>query len=377
MRVIKFLLQKEFLQIFRNKGMLPIMFVMPIIQLLILSNAATFDVKNVSYMLVDQDRSSFSHDLSNAFEASSYFTLIAATPQQQDGIELILENRIAMALVIPKGFEKDIINGRTAEIQFIVDAQDGYSAGIIQTYSNTILEKFMGETLPKQLSPARINTQLQTAQGIDIRQQSWYNPEMDYRIYMVPGILVILVTMIGLFLSGMNIVREREIGTIEQLNVSPIKKWQFIVGKLLPFWIIGQVELTIGIIIGMTVFHVPMEGAFWVIYLVTAIYLVVVLGIGLLISTITDTQQQAMFVAWFLMVIFVLMSGLFTPIESMPVWAQKITTFNPVRYVVDIMRRIMLKGSGWTDINTEMAWLTLYGTVILALALNRYQKVTT
>jgi len=377
MRVIKFLLQKEFLQIFRNKGMLPIMFVMPIIQLLILSNAATFDVKNVSYMLVDQDRSSFSHDLSNAFEASSYFTLIAATPQQQDGIELILENRIAMALVIPKGFEKDIINGRTAEIQFIVDAQDGYSAGIIQTYSNTILEKFIGETLPKQLSPARINTQLQTAQGIDIRQQSWYNPEMDYRIYMVPGILVILVTMIGLFLSGMNIVREREIGTIEQLNVSPIKKWQFIVGKLLPFWIIGQVELTIGIIIGMTVFHVPMEGAFWVIYLVTAIYLVVVLGIGLLISTITDTQQQAMFVAWFLMVIFVLMSGLFTPIESMPVWAQKITTFNPVRYVVDIMRRIMLKGSGWTDINTEMAWLTLYGTVILALALNRYQKVTT
>lgn len=377
MRAIKFLLQKEFLQIFRNKGMLPIMFVMPIIQLLILSNAATFDVKNVSYMLVDQDRSSFSHDLSNAFEASSYFTLISATPQQQDGIELILENRIAMALVIPKGFEKDIINGRTAEIQFIVDAQDGYSAGIIQTYSNTILEKFMGETLPKRLSPARINTQLQTAQGIDIRQQSWYNPEMDYRIYMVPGILVILVTMIGLFLSGMNIVREREIGTIEQLNVSPIKKWQFIVGKLLPFWIIGQVELTIGIIIGMTVFHVPMEGAFWVIYLVTAIYLVVVLGIGLLISTITDTQQQAMFVAWFLMVIFVLMSGLFTPIESMPVWAQKITTFNPVRYVVDIMRRIMLKGSGWTDINTEMAWLTLYGTVILALALNRYQKVTT
>lgn len=377
MRAIKFLLQKEFLQIFRNKGMLPIMFVMPIIQLLILSNAATFDVKNVSYMLVDQDRSSFSHDLSNAFEASSYFTLISATPQQQDGIELILENRIAMALVIPKGFEKDIINGRTAEIQFIVDAQDGYSAGIIQTYSNTILEKFMGETLPKQLFPARINTQLQTVQGIDIRQQSWYNPEMDYRIYMVPGILVILVTMIGLFLSGMNIVREREIGTIEQLNVSPIKKWQFIVGKLLPFWIIGQVELTIGIIIGMTVFHVPMEGAFWVIYLVTAIYLVVVLGIGLLISTITDTQQQAMFVAWFLMVIFVLMSGLFTPIESMPVWAQKITTFNPVRYVVDIMRRIMLKGSGWTDINTEMAWLTLYGTVILALALNRYQKVTT
>lgn len=375
-RSIKFLLQKEFLQIFRNKGMLPIMFLMPVIQLLILSNAATFDVKNVNFVIVDHDRSTLSNNLVESFYASPYFTVRSQEPVEAFGIERILKNQASLMVVIPQDFEKTVLTNQPAKVQLILDAQDGYSAGIVQTYATDILASFQQEVFGEIAAHASLAPDIQTRQGIDIRTQSWYNPELDYRIYMVPGILVILVTMIGVFLTAMNIVREREIGTIEQLNVSPLKKSQFIVGKLFPFWIIGMGELTIGILIAMVVFKVPMQGEFWVIYFVAAIYLVVVLGIGLLISTITNTQQQAMFVAWFFMVIFILMSGLFTPVESMPKWAQTITDYNPVRYFVDIMRRVMLKGSGISDIQTQVGWLMVYGAVILSLALVRYRKVS-
>jgi len=187
---------------------------------------------------------------------------------------------------------------------------------------------------------------------------------------------VVLVTLIGLFLSGMNVVREKEIGTIDQINVTPIKRWQFITGKLLPFWIIGLGELTVGLVISRALFHVPMLGHYYVIYLVAAIYLLVVLGMGLLISTVTESQQQAMFIAWFFIVIFVLLSGLFTPIQSMPHWAQNLTLANPVRHFVDIMRRVMLKGSDLGDIAKPFGILGAEAVVMLALAVNRYRKTS-
>jgi len=211
---------------------------------------------------------------------------------------------------------------------------------------------------------------------IRIKSSAWYNPELNYTHYMVPGILVILVTLIGLFLSGMNVVREKEIGTIDQINVTPVKRYQFITGKLLPFWIIGLGELTLGLLIARLVFHVPMLGSYWLIYLVASVYLLVVLGMGLLISTVTETQQQAMFIAWFFMVIFTLMSGLFTAIESMPNWAQTLTLFNTVRHFVDNMRRVMLKGSGLADIARPLLILLACAAVMLALAVNRYRKVS-
>ncbi|ACF13775.1 ABC-2 type transporter [Chloroherpeton thalassium ATCC 35110] len=376
MRTIKFLLQKEFLQIFRNKGMLPIMFAMPVIQLIILSNAATFDVKNVNYHFVDKDRSAISSRLSEHFYESGYFTLKGEDPVETQGIASILHNEAQMLVVVPKDFEKDLLTLGSAKVQIIMDAQDGYTAGIVQNYTASILQSFNQSILETYGVKLGAEPQLLDKTGIEIRAQSWYNPELDYKIYMVPGILVVLITMIGLFLSGMNIVREREIGTIEQLNVTPIKRYQFIVGKLLPFWIIGIGELTFGLAIARIVFHVPMQGSFWVIYLVAAIYLLAVLGIGLFISTLTDTQQQAMFIAWFFMVIFVLMSGLFTAVESMPKWAQTITLFNPVRYFVDIMRRVMLKGSGLADIQTEVLALSGYAVVMIGLSVNRYRKAS-
>lgn len=191
---------------------------------------------------------------------------------------------------------------------------------------------------------------------------------------MVPGILVMLVTMIGMFLSAMNIVKEKEIGTIEQLNVTPIKKYQFVIGKLLPFWVIGLFEMGFGLVVGKVVFDIPIEGSLWLIFAFSAVYLLLVLGIGLLVSTMTDTQQQAMFISWFFLVIFILMSGLFTPIESMPTWAQRITYLNPIAYFVDFMRSVMLKGSGFAAVQQHFMILGGYALAINILAILNYRK---
>ena len=202
----------------------------------------------------------------------------------------------------------------------------------------------------------------------------WYNKTLNYKTFMVPGILVLLVTMITLFLSGMNIVREKEIGTLEQINVTPIKKSQFIIGKLFPFWVIGLGLLSIGLIIAKVLFNVPIIGNLGLMYLYTSIYILVILGIGLFISNFTDTQQQAMFISWFFMVIFILMSGLFTPIESMPKWAQIITEFNPIKYFVQVMRMVMLKGSGIIDILPQLLKTILYALIMNGLAVWSYKK---
>ena len=193
---------------------------------------------------------------------------------------------------------------------------------------------------------------------------------------MVPGILVLLVTMLTLFLSSMNIVREKEIGTLEQINVTPIKKHQFIIGKLFPFWVLGLFILSIGLTIAKLIFNIPILGNIGLIYLFTSVYLFVILGIGLIISNFTETQQQAMFIAWFFTVIFILMSGLFTPIESMPQWAQNITLFNPIRYFVEIVRMVLLKGATFSDISFQFLVIASYAVILNGIAVWTYKKVS-
>ncbi|NTW82391.1 MAG: ABC transporter permease [Chlorobiaceae bacterium] len=371
--IILVILRKEFLQIFRNRGMLPIIFIMPFIQLLILSNAATFDIRHVPLHIQDFDRSSLSRKLREHFTGSGYFRLRGESFSSSQATEELVGRNADLVLVIPEHFERDLMTSGTAPVQFVINAEDGFSAGVIQGYANDILLEFRNEL--QTVLPSRPEAGIPPE--IRMVPSSWYNPELEYSHYMVPGILVILVTMIGLFLSGMNVVREKEKGTIEQINVSPVKGYEFIAGKLLPFWFIGIGELTVGLFIARFVFRVPMLGSYGVVYLVASLYLVLVLGMGLLISTITENQQQAMFVAWFFMVIFTLMSGLFTPIESMPHWAQVMTMFNPVRHFVDIMRRIMLKGAGLKEILFPLQILILYAVSMFGLAVNRYRKVST
>ncbi len=375
MKIIRVLLRKEFLQIFRNKAMLPILFVMPVVQLLVLSFAATYELKEVDLALIDRDQSNLSRELTAKFQATGYFTLELETFDQQEALDAMNTGQIKMIIQIPVNFEKDLSDGKPADLQLIIDAVDGSTAGLIQSYSASILNDLNVDKLA-ELKIQQPGNQAQQAKAINIIPQNWYNPDLDYITYMVPGILVVLVSMIGVFLSGMNIVREQEIGTIEQLNVTPIRKYQFMIGKLLPFWVIGMVDLLIGLALARYGFQIPFLGSLATVLVVAGIFLIVIQSLGLLISTLTHTQQQAMFIAWFLMVIFILMGGLFTPIESMPQWAQDLTLANPVAYFIKIMRMVLLKGAGWKEIQFMVYALVGMGGVLLLISINRYKKTT-
>lgn len=373
MRTIQFILQKEFLQIFRNRAMLPILFVMPIVQLLVLSFAATYELKEVHFALVDMDQSAKSRELVSQFQATGYFKLEYQTFDMDQALEEMDRGDVQVILQIPSRFQRDLTAGEPTPLQLVIDAVDGSTAGLIQSYSNSIIRDF-NQNRSSELQVESAGLSVSRAHSIRIVPMNWYNPDLDYITYMVPGILVVLVSMIGLFLSGMNIVREKEIGTIEQLNVTPIHKYQFIIGKLVPFWIIAMIDLLIGLALARYGFQIPFLGSLWLLLAVAGIYLVVVQAIGLMISTITHTQQQAMFIAWFIMVVFILMGGLFTPIESMPGWAQDLSQANPVAWFITIMRMVMLKGSGWADIQGMVALLGVMGASFLLIAINRYKK---
>jgi drug efflux transport system permease protein len=353
--------------------MLPIIFAMPLIQLLILVHAATLDIDNVDFIAADYDNSYASRMLINKIEASSYFTMVDRNFSYDEIVRRLSVNEAKAAIVIQNNFENEIQKTGKSKVQFIVNAEDGMAAGLIQSYLISILADYNLELIT--------SFEFTKAMPIDAAQISvidrfWFNIELNFKHYMVPGILCLLVTMIGLFLSSMNIVKEKEIGTIEQLNVTPIKKHQFIIGKLVPFWVIGIGELTIGLIVAVLVFDVPIRGNLLLIFSFSSLYLIVVLAGGMLISTVTATQQQAMFISWFFMVIFTLMSGLFTPLKSMPGWAQDMAYFNPVAHFVEFMRRVMLKGAGLPQVSEQTYVLLGFAIVLMTLAVWRYKKAS-
>ena len=371
MRIIRYIIQKEFKQIFRNKGMLPIIFVLPLLQLIILSNAATYEVQNIKFSYIDNDHSSTSRALIEKFEASAYFDVLKVFPSQKQADAAMLKGEVDVVLEIPNHFERDLQKKKAGNLSVTINAIDGAAAGVENVYINQIVQRFNKDIRTDLVQLTDKQSQLINITTIP---SFWYNQTLNYKTFMVPGILVLLVTMITLFLAGMNIVREKEIGTLEQINVTPIKKHQFIIGKLFPFWVIGLSLLTIGLIIAKIIFNVPILGSLGLMYAYTSVYILVILGMGLFISNFTDTQQQAMFIAWFFVVIFILMSGLFTPIESMPQWAQIVTEFNPIKYFVEVMRMVMLKGSTFTDMLPQFSKTLLYAFIMNVLAVWSYKK---
>jgi ABC-2 type transport system permease protein len=370
MKALPFILRKEFTQIFRNKAMLPILFVMPVVQLMVLSFAATYELNQVKFTLVDLDKSSASREVIRNMQATGYFELYASTESMEEAKKSVDRGESKLIVHFGPKYAEQLKSEGSAEVQLIVDAVDGSSAGLIQSYMTLILAD--ENISAKWNNPQSI--QAKRAGGIELRPVNWYNPNLDYITFMVPGILVVLVSMIGLFLSGMNIVREREIGTIEQLNVSPISKAEFMMGKLIPFWVIGMFDLLVGLALARFGFQIPFLGSLATILVIAGIYMILIQALGLLISTITHTQQQAMFIAWFLMVVFILMGGLFTPIESMPNWAQELTRLNPVAYFIRIMRMVLLKGAGWKEVIEMVVTLSAMAGVLILVSVRRYKK---
>jgi len=370
MRIIRVIVEKEFKQIFRNKMMLPIIFIMPIFQLLVLSYTATFEIKNINIGVLNMDQSQYSRELVSKFKGSPFFKIKTYSFNLKELENQLKLGEIDQIINIPNEFGLNISNKSNSKIQIITDAVNGSAASLMAYYASSIIMDFN-----KDIAIER-NEMLSSASGINSTYQFWYNPDLDYKKYMVPGILVLLVTMIGAFLSGMNIVKEKEIGTIEQLNVTPIKKHEFIIGKLLPFWIIAMFDLSLGLVLARLVFDIHIQGSIFLVMGVASIYLLAVLGLGLLISTVTDTQQQAMFIAWFFMVIFIMLSGLFTPVEAMPDWANVLNYFNPITYFIRFMRQVMLKGSGLMDVIDDVIGISIYAISVLSLAVFRYKKVS-
>jgi ABC-2 type transport system permease protein len=375
MRTIFFLVRKEFLQIFRDHTTVVQIFMIPVVQLLVLANAATFDLKRTRVMVVDEDRTTVSAGLVQRLEGGRQFRVTRQVPSDREVERALLEREVTAIIHIPRRFEEDLVQYRRATVQLVLNAEEGAATGIVQSSANAILSSYARE-LDLTLPTSRTVSGSAHASSLDLRAQRWFNPTRNYKHYMVPALMVALTTIIGLLLTAQNITREYELGTLEQLNVTPMTKVQFIAAKLIPFWLISLVIFSIGLLIGKLVFGIPMRGNLLLVYLALMVYLVVVLGLGLWISTVTRTQQQAMFVAFFVILIFLLMGGLFTPVDSMPDWAQAVAQANPVKHFVFIMRAVLVRGAGLETVGVPILGLGVAGAAVLALAVRRYHKST-
>jgi drug efflux transport system permease protein len=370
MRTLKFLLRKEFRQIFRDPAILRLILIMPVIQLLILPWAADYEIKNIKLAVVDHDNSEYSRQLINKITSSGYFILTDYSASYDHSLGKIEHDDADLILEIPEHFEKDLVKESKVKLSMALNAINGTKANLGGAYLGSIIQDYNKQVRTEWIQLPKFNSETQ----IEITSSNWFNPLMNYKYFMVPGILVILLTMVGTNLTAINIVKEKEIGTIEQINVTPIKKYHFILGKLIPFWLFGLFVLTLGLTIARVAYGIIPAGSFLTIYVFAAVYLLAVLGLGLLISTYSVNQQQAMLLSFFLMMIFILLGGLYTSIDSMPEWAKWITRFNPVSYFIEVMRMVVLKGSSLADIKKQLLIMGGFAVVFNTWAIINYRK---
>jgi len=381
------LARAEVLHVVRDRATLVQIIVVPLIQLLILSNVATFAIRESPVYVVDFDRSSASRGLVNRLSASGLFNIVGQSASPATADDAMLRGDVTLVVTIPHDFEASLTRDGSAPVHLDVNSEKGSAAGIVQSYAAQILNNYSAELaaeihptfgssldVPTTDMPPHRGPGVKDAGRIVTVARGRYNPTLNYKHYMVPGILVALVTIIGTLLTAQNIAREKEMGTLEQLNVTPLTKAEFITAKLLPFWVLGLVDLGLGLIVARVVFGVPVNGSLALLFSAASVYLVVALGIGLWISTLVETQQQAMFVSFFILMIYLLMSGLFTPVDSMPRWVQLLSELNPVRHFVMIIRAILVKGAGLAEIARPLVILVVYAATVLVLSIRQYSK---
>jgi len=370
MRRLGFLIRKEFQELRRNPRMFPVIFVAPVIQLFVLGYAATTDVKNVPLIVVDADRSVASRDLIGRFEGSPYFSVVDVTSRDSD-VQRGLESRRAwMALSIPPEYGAMVAGGRPVTVQVITDGTDSNSATAGLAYATSLIAEEGA-----RMAIARRPAGAPPVGSIEARIRVWFNPQLLSLHFMVPGVLALLLMIITTVLGAMAIVREKELGTLEQLNVTPLKRWELTVGKLLPFGLIGVIDIFLVVSVAVLWFEIPLRGSFPLLVGLSLIYLLCTLSLGLLVSTISQNQQQAMMTAvYFFMMPMIYLSGFIFPIENMPAVIQPVTYLIPLRYYLVIVRGIFLKGVGlesfWKDALLMLAW----GLAVLTLATMRSKK---
>jgi ABC-2 type transport system permease protein len=369
---LKEMLIKEFIQIFRDPRTRFIIFLPPIIQLLVFGYAVTTDVKNAATAIYDQDNSVASRELTSRFIRSRYFKVEENIREEKQIRHLIDHSRVKAVLQINKGFENDLRSGRTAQVQMIVDATDSNTAGILLDYGRRIAQEYSQEILLDRV--ARSAGPVRAIGGLDLQSRAWFNENLESRNFYVPGVIAILLMLVTLMLTSMAIVREKEMGTMEQIMVTPISSMEFILGKTLPFALIGFFDMVLVVLIAWGWFDVPIRGSLGWLFLGTGLYLMSTLGMGLLISTISRTQQQALMTTFFYFQPMVLLSGFMFPIENMPEPVQWLTYLDPLRYFLVIIRGIFLKGIGPEILWPQMLALLVMGVSVFLLAIRRFTK---
>ncbi len=362
--MLKYLLEKEFKRIRRDKVLPKIIFIMPVMQLIILPFAANFEMRNINLAVVDHDRSVTSMQLTEKVLSSGYFRLTGTAVSYAAAMKWIETDRADILLEVPADFEKQLGREGKADVLVAVNAVNGTKGGMGSSYLAQIIQQFNQEK----------GMEVLTSGTPSVTSINLFNPHLNYKNYMVPGILVFLITIVSGFLSALNIVSEKEKGTIEQINVTPVPKILFLLSKLIPFWVIGFILLTIGATVAWIIYGLLPVGSFGTIYLFAAVYLIAFTGFGLAVSSVSSTQQQAMFTSFFFIIIFALLSGLFTPISSMPEWAQQVTRLNPLRYFVEVMRMVYLKGSSLGDLTSQFLAVCLFAVCFNVLAVVSYRK---
>jgi ABC-2 type transport system permease protein len=373
MRRVLYMMWKEVIELRQDPRIFSIIFIAPILQLGILGYAATTDVRNVPVVIVDADRSPASQALVTRFTAVSTFTIVDVVSSVDDVDPYLEGGRAWMALAIPPGYGEDLATGRPTSLQVVADGSDASSTNIAMGYASNLIAGYAQDVVEQKARAS--STPQRRMGGIDARVRVWFNPTIESRYFMLPGIFAMLLLVVTSNLSSMAIVREREVGTLEQLNVTPLGRAQLILGKLLPYGAIGLIDALIVLVVIVFWFEVPLRGSFWLLVAMSCVYLMTTLGVGLFVSTISRTQQQAMMTStFFFMTPMLYLSGFIFPIENMPAAIQPLTYLVPLRYFVIILRGIFLKGVGLETLWPQALALFAWGVAILALAVFRSNK---
>jgi ABC-2 type transport system permease protein len=365
------LVRKEARQTFRDPRALRVIFAAPIIQLIIFGYAVTTDVKDTALVVYDRDHTTYSRELVQAMTAPGYFKLVEVASRAEDLAYALDHGRAIVALEIPRGFQGALAAGQPATVQLLVDGSTSNTALVAQAYAGQIILKFGQEHSPVAQAAMAGTGKLP---GVDFRVRAWYNPNLESRVYNVPGVVGNLMMLMSLLLTTLAVVRERELGTLEQLMVSPLKPAELIVGKTLPVVGIALVDLALITVVATLWFDIPMRGSYLLLALASLVYIVCGLGIGLLISTVSNTTQEAFMTMFMFFLPAMMFSGFFFPIENMPVAFQYVTLLDPVRYYVEAVRAIFLKGAGLPALWPQIAALGVMGVAILWFATTRFQK---
>ena len=373
MNILKIFLVKEFLQFIRDPKMFMVVIIAPVIQLIFLGYAANRDIKNVQTAVFDRDRSESSREFVRNFEKSGYFSMDYFVSDYNELSRLIDNGKAITGIVIPENFEKDLNTRVTAKVQFIIDGSDGNKASIAAGYIQNIAAAFSNNIAVENIEKAGIKTSI--AGTIEPVSRIWYNADLSTRNYMLPGIVGLILIIITTNLSSLAIVKEREIGTLEQLIVTPVKPYQIILGKLIPFAILGIVSMTLVLSVMTFWFGIYVKGSLIFLFVSSFIFMLSTLGLGLFVSTISRTQQQAMITAAFLVIMpMIFLSGFSFPVENMPVIIQYVTYLIPLKYFLVIIRGIVLKGLGLSELWIECTVLLSMGIFILISSSLRFRK---